>query len=408
MDAKNGLVHDLRVVGQQPNYVDASEVESLNQRVDEIFTEVDQIEQKLIEVEQFYSNSNVKHLNASKSGSIVKDKDKEKIFANFFKRQRDASRREADAAKRRQDLMRQFENILLKMTQLKWATPFMQPVDVVGLGLHDYYEVIEKPMDFSTIISKMEARDGTGYKNVREISADVRLIFKNAMKYNDEKDDVHVMAKSLLDKFETKWLQLLPKVDEDEKLRREEEAEMQLDMQLAREVAHAKTARDLSSELDKVEMNLEELKELALQKCRSGSIAYIFGVAGYGDPICACTVKMTTEEKKRLGSAITRLPPHDIDKALEIIAQNDPTFQAAGETVEVDIDAQSEYTLWKLKLFVKDALQQAQMKSSPKPGGHHHNNNNGDNNQNGNNRRKRELGDPIVSNPQKKSRKLPT
>lgn len=49
---------------------------------------------------------------------------------------------------------------------------------------------------------------------------------------------------------------------------------------------------------------------------------------------------MTTEEKKRLGSAITRLSPEDINKALEIIAQNDPTFQAAGETVEVDIDAQ--------------------------------------------------------------------
>lgn len=70
-------------------------------------------------------------------------------------------------------------------------------------------------MDFSTIKSKMEAKDGTGYKNVREICADVRLIFKNAMKYNSEKDDVHVMAKTLLDKFETKWLQLLPKVDEE-------------------------------------------------------------------------------------------------------------------------------------------------------------------------------------------------
>lgn len=49
---------------------------------------------------------------------------------------------------------------------------------------------------------------------------------------------------------------------------------------------------------------------------------------------------MTTEEKKRLGSSITRLSPEDINKALEIIAQDDPTFQTAGETVEVDIDAQ--------------------------------------------------------------------
>jgi len=67
-------------------------------------------------------------------------------------------------------------------------------------------------MDFSTIKRRMEAKDGSGYKNVREIYADVRLIFKNAMKYNDEKNDVHVMAKTLLEKFEKKWLHLLPKV----------------------------------------------------------------------------------------------------------------------------------------------------------------------------------------------------
>jgi len=28
-----------------------------------------------------------------------------------------------------------------QMTQHKWAWPFMQPVDVEGLGLNDYYEV---------------------------------------------------------------------------------------------------------------------------------------------------------------------------------------------------------------------------------------------------------------------------
>lgn len=70
-------------------------------------------------------------------------------------------------------------------------------------------------MDFSTIKNKMDGKDGTGYRYVREIYADVRLVFKNAMKYNDERDDVHVMAKSLLEKFEEKWLQLLPKVMEE-------------------------------------------------------------------------------------------------------------------------------------------------------------------------------------------------
>lgn len=70
-------------------------------------------------------------------------------------------------------------------------------------------------MDFGTIKNQMEAKDGSGYKNVREICTDVRLVFKNAMIYNDEKSDVHVMAKTLLARFEEKWLQLLPKVIEE-------------------------------------------------------------------------------------------------------------------------------------------------------------------------------------------------
>lgn len=61
----------------------------------------------------------------------------------------------------------------------------------------------------------MEAKDDYRYKNVREIYADVRLIFTNAMTYNDEKNDIHQMAKTLLEKFEEKWLQLLPKIVEE-------------------------------------------------------------------------------------------------------------------------------------------------------------------------------------------------
>ncbi|PIN15891.1 hypothetical protein CDL12_11465 [Handroanthus impetiginosus] len=380
MDAKNGLVLGEAVGGPQETTDNVPQVESLNQRVDEMFAKVDQLEQKLNEVEQFYNNSNAKHPNTPKGGSAVKDKDKDKFLANFRKRQQDAASKEAAAAERMQKLMRQFGTILHAITRHKWAGPFMQPVDVVGLGLHDYYEVIEKPMDFSTIKSKMEAKDGTGYKNVREICADVRLIFKNAMKYNKERDDVHVMAKTLLDKFEGKWLDLLPEVDKEEKMRKKEEAEMQQDMHLAQEAIHAKMARDLGFELDDVDAHLEKLREMVLQKCR----------------------KMTTEEKKRLGRAITQLSPEDINKALEIIAQNDPTMQSGGDTVEVSIDAQSESTLWKLKFFVKDTLQAQQAKSVPT------NNNNGENNQNSNNsRRKREKCDALNKTSQKKSKKLP-
>lgn len=375
MENLNGLVPDIPIQEQKDN---AAASENFGRSVDEMVGKVDQLEQRLNEVEHFYSNTSKKQSNTPRGGSILKDKEKQ--ISSFRRRQQDASRREAAGSRRMQELMRQFGTILRQITQHKWAEPFMEPVDVKGLGLHDYYEVIEKPMDFSTIKNKMEAKDGSGYKHVREICADVRLIFKNAMKYNEERDDVHVMAKTLLGKFEEKWLQLLPKVDEEEKRRKEEEAEAQQDMQLAQEAAHAKMAKDLTIELDEVDMQLEELREMVLQKCR----------------------KISTEDRKQLGNALTKLSPEDLNKALLIVAQNDPAFQPTATEVELDMNAQSESTLWKLKFFVQDVLH-AQGKSPASVKTNNVNTSNLLNNNN--NKRRREIYDVLAKSSQKRSKK---
>ena len=330
------------------------EMEGFKCRVDDIISKVDELEQKVNDIEIFFSSTNKRQKNMDKGNSSTKDKDKEKHVPSIKKQNKVATRREAAAAKRMQDLMRQFGTILRQITQHKWAWPFMQPVDVEGLGLHDYYEVIDKPMDFSTIKNQTEAKDGTGYKNVREICVDVRLVFTNAMKYNDEKSDVHVMAKTLLEKFEEKWLQFLPKVTEEETRREQEEAEAQLSMQLAQEAAHARMARDLSNELYDVDVHLEELREMAVKKFR----------------------KMTTDEKRKLGAALARLSPEDLSKALEIVAQNNPSFQATAEEVDLDIDAQSQSTLWKLKYFIEEALEKQSKNSGSTSGNENHNNKN--------------------------------
>ncbi|KAL7228728.1 hypothetical protein ACSBR2_007426 [Camellia fascicularis] len=334
METVNATIPDFRTTEPGMAGGNGAELEDFKHRVDDIFTKVDKLEQRVNEVEQFYLTTSKKQPNNSKASSIAKEKDKEKRIPSIKKLQQEAAHREAAAAKRMQELMRQFGTILRQITQLKWAWPFMQPVDVEGLGLHDYYEVIDRPMDFSTIKNQME--DGTGYKNVRDICADVRLVFTNAMKYNnDENSDVHVMAKTLLAKFEEKWLQLLPKVNEEEKRREEEEAQVEINMKLALEAAHAKMARDLSNEIYEVDMHLEELREMLVQNCR----------------------KFSSEEKRKLGADLTRLSPEDLTKALGIVAQDNPSFQAAAEEVDLDIDAQSESTLWRLKFFVKDALE---------------------------------------------------
>lgn len=60
-------------------------------------------------------------------------------------------------------------------------------------------------MDLGTIRSRLEAKDGMGYHNVRQFSEDVRLVFRNAMLYNESWTEVHFMAKALLQKFEDRW-----------------------------------------------------------------------------------------------------------------------------------------------------------------------------------------------------------
>ncbi|MBA0750701.1 hypothetical protein Gogos_002095 [Gossypium gossypioides] len=362
----------------------SAEAEQFKIRVDEIFQKVDELEQKVNEVEQFNLNSSKKQQSSSKGSSMGKERDKGRQVPSIKKQQQDASRREAAAAKRMQELMRQFGTIVRQITQHKWAWPFMQPVDVKGLGLHDYYEIIEKPMDFSTIKNQMEAKDGTGYKNVRDICADVRLVFNNAMKYNDEGSDVHLMAKTLLEKFEEKWQLLLPKVTEEERRRDEEEAEAQLDMQLVREAAHAKVVRDLCNEHCPQILAVRIAIISLASEIKEGTRLRLMSVL----------LKMSTEEKRNLGTAIARLSMEDLNKALEIIAQSNPAFQAMAEEVEIDIDAQSESTLWRLKFFVKDALE-LQSRSAMSTGG----------NNNYNNKRKKEICDAIAKTAKKKSKK---
>ncbi|KAL9406774.1 hypothetical protein Peur_003746 [Populus x canadensis] len=314
-----------RNVGTGNIEVDNSEMEVFCGCIDRMFSKVNEFEQRVDAVERYYADN--KELNTAKCSSILKDKIKKKHLMTVEKQQQDSE-------KITQDLMRQFAVIFRQITQHKWAWPFLEPVDVEGLCLHDYYEVIEKPMDFSTIKNRMEAKDGTGYKNVREIYADVRLVFKNAMKYNDERDDVHVMARTLLEKFEEKWLQLLPKVAEEEKRQEKEQTATLVATKLAEEASYANMAQDLSNELHGVDMQLERIREMVVRNSR----------------------KISTEEKKKLGTALTQLSHQDLIRALEIVAEHNPSFQATAQEVNLDMDTQSDVTLWRLKVFVQDAL----------------------------------------------------
>lgn len=75
-----------------------------------------------------------------------------------------------------------------------YAWPFYKPVDVEGLHLDDYFDVIKKPMDLGTAKAKMENRE---YRKAEDFAADIRLIFTNCYKYNPPDHEIVHMGRKL-------------------------------------------------------------------------------------------------------------------------------------------------------------------------------------------------------------------
>eukprot|EP00960_Hanusia_phi_P046343 757758-Hanusia_phi.AAC.4 len=95
-------------------------------------------------------------------------------------------------------------------------------VDPEELDLPDYFDIIERPMDFGTIQLKLSSQnwieDGLYERSAsqlpphKQIDEDVQLVFSNAMLYNPAESDVHQCASSLL----AYWKQQFAKIESEE------------------------------------------------------------------------------------------------------------------------------------------------------------------------------------------------
>ncbi|CAN1220901.1 Transcription factor GTE11 [Linum grandiflorum] len=99
-------------------------------------------------------------------------------------------------------LLKQCENLLIRLMTHQYAWVFNTPVDIVKLNIPDYFNIIKHPMDLGTVKSKITSGE---YSSPLAFAADVRLTFSNAMKYNPPGNDVHIMADLLNKTFEARW-----------------------------------------------------------------------------------------------------------------------------------------------------------------------------------------------------------
>jgi len=71
-------------------------------------------------------------------------------------------------------------------------------VDPVELGIPEYFDIVENPMDLTLVVNKLE--DGA-YKDIGSFERDTKLVFENAILFNGADSDVGSMAQGLLDLF---------------------------------------------------------------------------------------------------------------------------------------------------------------------------------------------------------------
>ncbi|PIL29378.1 hypothetical protein GSI_09430 [Ganoderma sinense ZZ0214-1] len=111
-------------------------------------------------------------------------------------------------------------SIIRTLRRMKTAGPFLNPVDPLELGIPHYPQVIERPMDFSTIERKLAASYPSKpdpnptyarYYRVDQFVQDVRLVFANSVKFNGPEHPVTRMGKQVERIFDKQIKQMRPR-----------------------------------------------------------------------------------------------------------------------------------------------------------------------------------------------------
>jgi hypothetical protein len=283
---------------------------------------------------------------------------------------------------------------MFKHPQSVW---FLEPVDPVKLNIPDYPLIVKEPMDLGTIKSNLERNIYAGPEGFAE---HVRLVFKNALTYNQMRDHpVHIAAREMSSRFEERYRLLLsqlglsytseasvsagPKKAKGPKLAStpsaasssssskgrpapanvtgprstdvflppplDSSAHHLAEMQRRMEEMHNEIMK-LRTEVKQNELRIGVGSVYVLICCRSSSVS----------PMCLLRFsirelqQLSFEEKKNLIAEISRLPANKMVEVVEIIRQVIPADSGKEDSdeIEIPLDELDTATLRKLQKFV--------------------------------------------------------
>lgn len=243
------------------------------------------------------------------------------------------------------------------------ANPFYYPVDPVALNIPTYHSVIKKPMDLSTIQTKLNAGQ---YENAKEFEADIRLMFKNCFKFNIPGDPIYNAGQKLEEYFNGKWLkkddwleandpdnhQSGSSDDDSDEAESEDDADQEKLLALQRQIA------EMSKQVEAITQKKKKTPPASKKAAKSKSGKKDSKKGSKGDKRSKNSKSdkrnVTYHEKQLISNGISTLPDKKMQEALRIIQTNVPALKGTQETeIELDIDELPNEVLLLLLKFVK-------------------------------------------------------
>lgn len=239
-------------------------------------------------------------------------------------------------------MMTKCKQILMKLLKLKHAFVFSEPVDVQGLKLHDYYQIIKQPMDLGTVKSRLIKKE---YQTPLDFASDVRLTFENALKYNPKGHEVHTAADSMLLRFE-KWFQ--PEYENYEIEYQNAMTGNLVDKKgsLPKSVAAAEETYMKMPSLPTMTSS-HPVKVVDMMQSVSGDLP---------KPKARDLNKrpMTSEEKLKLAIHLENILPEKMEQVVQIMRKGSPQLLLDGGDIELDIESLDTEMLWELDRFIRN------------------------------------------------------
>eukprot|EP01125_Pyxidicula_operculata_P000495 TRINITY_DN1051_c0_g2_i1.p1 TRINITY_DN1051_c0_g2~~TRINITY_DN1051_c0_g2_i1.p1 ORF type:complete len:531 (-),score=140.11 TRINITY_DN1051_c0_g2_i1:158-1750(-) len=277
----------------------------------------------------------------------------------------------------RDEDMKECYQLLLTLMSDPEAEAFLEPVDYVALELWHYPEIVKIPMDLGSI-KQMLLRNTLA--NPAHFADHIRLVFKNAMEFNQPGSGIFVAADNLLHKFEDmykklfdSWFQIkqdddMIKMEEDivssshhhslhHSLSSSQNGNEPNGSQEKMEIEQLqKTIESLKQSINNMKKKIDSLKKSSTSKKKKSMKPKRIRLTAPKAPL-------TYKEKEELCYRISKLDPKNLAGLVEIVSRNAPS-NTAEEEVEIEIDSLDEITLLEVKKYVDKCIGKPKSRST--------------------------------------------